>query len=82
MVCRLPRHHLYACEEGAFELTKHISFREYLKAHPDEAVKLSDLKRKLAWGDGLSRAEYIEAKSEYVGLVAQRALEWLDGRNG
>lgn len=78
-VRNLPPHHLYACEEGAFELHKHLSFRDYLRAHPAEAHWLSDLKRKLAFQDRLSRAEYIAAKSSLVQEITSAALAWRDG---
>jgi len=74
----LPPHHLYACEEGAFELHKHLTFRDYLRAHSAEAQRLSDLKRKLAFQDRLSRTEYIDAKLPLVQEIASTALAWRD----
>ena len=34
----LRKHHLYVCQKDSAELKRHISFRDYLRAHPD-AVK-------------------------------------------
>jgi len=76
LAAALPAHHLYACEANAFEHRKHISFREYLKAFPKEAETLSNLKRRLAWEDRVSRADYIAAKSQTVQEISGRALEW------
>ena len=72
----LPAHHLYACEQNSIELQKHISFRDYLRTHSNEASRLSELKRRLAWTDHLSRAEYIEAKGPAVQDITQKALAW------
>lgn len=74
----LPQHHLYACEAGALELIKHLSFRDYLIAHPAEARRLSQLKRQLAFQQKLSREAYIQAKSKTVSKIAARALAWYE----
>lgn len=72
----LPTHHLYACEVSSMELHRHIAFREYLRAHPIEAVRLTDFKRYLAFERHLSRSEYIEAKSPLVVEIIGQALTW------
>ena len=35
----LARHHLYVLEADAEELRRHRAFRDYLRAHPDEAAR-------------------------------------------
>ena len=35
----LPPHHLYVCNVQNEKLHRHIAFREYLRAHPDEVKK-------------------------------------------
>jgi GrpB-like predicted nucleotidyltransferase (UPF0157 family) len=72
----LPHHHLYACEESAEHLRVHLSFRDYLRTHPAEAERLSQVKRHLAFERGLTRSEYIEAKEATVTPIAQEALRW------
>ncbi len=72
----LPLHHLYVCEVSSPELHKHISFREYLRHHPDTAAQLSQFKRHLAIDLRLNRAEYIEAKAPLVNEIAASALKW------
>lgn len=37
----LPVHHLYACETGAFELKRHLAYRDYLRAHAGRAEWLA-----------------------------------------
>lgn len=78
---RLPPHHLYACEASSPELRKHVSFREYLLAHPSEALRLTEFKRLLAFEQRVSRSEYIEAKSPLVGEITAQALAWYSARH-
>jgi GrpB-like predicted nucleotidyltransferase (UPF0157 family) len=71
----LPAHHLYACENGAFELQKHLSFRDYLKSHTERADWLS--KKKLsADASANTRDEYIENKSRYYEVITEESMEW------
>jgi GrpB-like predicted nucleotidyltransferase (UPF0157 family) len=70
-----------ACECSSFELRKHISFRDYLIAHPLEARRLTEHKRRLAFVQHLSRSQYIAAKSDLVAEISTAALEWYSGRS-
>jgi GrpB-like predicted nucleotidyltransferase (UPF0157 family) len=70
----LPTHHLYACYPDAAELKRHIAFREYLKAHPDEARRLSEHKLDLAQRFDNDRALYIEGKAAMVLEMIDAAL--------
>jgi GrpB-like predicted nucleotidyltransferase (UPF0157 family) len=72
----LPAHHLYACESSSIELRKHLSFREYLIAHPSESSRLAALKQHLAFDLHLTRSEYISAKALVVEEISNDALEW------
>lgn len=74
----LPPHHLYACEAAAHELLKHVSLREYLRVHPTEAQRYSDLKRHLAFERQMSRSAYVQAKAEspLVEALSASALAW------
>jgi GrpB-like predicted nucleotidyltransferase (UPF0157 family) len=68
----LPEHHLYACAENAAELRRHLAFRDYLRAHPAEAERLSAFKRSIAH---LDRDDYQEEKAPLVEQILARALE-------
>ena len=35
----LMKHHLYVCPEGSQELHRHITFRDYLRSHPEAAAR-------------------------------------------
>ena len=40
----LMKHHLYVCTEDAAELRRHLSFRDYLRSHPDAVREYSRVK--------------------------------------
>ena len=67
------RHHLYVCPKGSVPLQEHLLFRDYLRAHPDEVQRCSDLKRDLAVRFRDNRLAYSEAKTEYVLGVLKKA---------
>ena len=62
----LPAHHLYLVVSGNREHVRHVVFRDYLRNHPDEARKYSDLKKSLAMKFKNDRDGYTEAKTEFI----------------
>lgn len=75
----LPEHHLYACETGAHELQKHLSYRDYLLANPDRALWLGK-KKILTDAAARSRDEYIENKSCYYEIITDESMAWSNKR--
>lgn len=71
----LPPHHLYACEESATELRKHLAFRDYLIAHPDRLSWLARQKR-LADRKADTRDGYIENKAQAYATITAEAMAW------
>jgi GrpB-like predicted nucleotidyltransferase (UPF0157 family) len=72
-----PRtHHIHACIAGGAQEHRHLAFRDYLRAHPDEAAAYATLKRDLATRFREDREGYIAGKDEYVKALEQRALAW------
>jgi len=51
---------------GAEELRRHLAFRDYLRAHPEEARTYAALKRESARRSGGDRRAYTDAKGEFV----------------
>ncbi len=41
----LMAHHLYVCPPDSPELRRHLTFRDYLRTHPDQADRYSQIKR-------------------------------------
>lgn len=70
---KIPWHHLYVCTEGNAEYKRHILFRDYLRAHPEDSKIYGDLKLKLAQQFRNERSAYTNAKSEFVKEILKRA---------
>jgi len=69
-----PAHHLYVCPPCSAEFRRHVAFRDYLRAHPQDAKIYGDLKRALAeqyWED---RSAYNSAKTGFVVELTSRAI--------
>lgn len=62
----LRTHHLYVCPQASEELHRHITFRDYLKSHPEAVRQYSAVKEKAAqlFPDNISK--YIEYKTPCI----------------
>lgn len=64
-----PWHHLYVLPADSEELRRHLTFRDHLRAHPEEASTYAALKREAARRFGGDRRAYTEAKEDFVERV-------------
>jgi GrpB-like predicted nucleotidyltransferase (UPF0157 family) len=64
-------HHVHITEPTG-ELWHRLAFRNYLRAHPDEAATYERLKKRLAVEHQTDREAYADAKSVYVESVMRR----------
>ena len=69
-------HHVHVFGEGDIEITRHLLFRDYMIAHPDEAGRYGRLKQKLAAAYPHDISRYIEGKDSYIQEIDQQAKEW------
>jgi GrpB-like predicted nucleotidyltransferase (UPF0157 family) len=70
-----PRtHHIHMVESDSI-LQERLLFRDYLRAHPNEAVRYAELKRHLAQQFSNDREAYTNGKTEYVRSIMQKANE-------
>ena len=60
------KHHLYVCAEDSAELRKHISFRDYLRAHPEAVKEYSRIKEEGAALYPEDIDSYIEHKGPFI----------------
>ena len=62
----LQNHHLYVCPQDSQELHRHITFRNYLRTHPEAVVKYSAVKVNAArlYPDDITK--YIAYKSPCI----------------
>ncbi|HUW62229.1 MAG TPA: GrpB family protein [Candidatus Bathyarchaeia archaeon] len=72
---RLPEHHLYVCEDGSYELRKHLAFRDFMRQHPEWRDRLNRLKQDLCIQHNNDRQAYIDGKADMVEKITQLAME-------
>ena len=72
-----PRtHHLHIVVRGSDFWTRHLLFRDYLRAHSDVAAAYYELKRQLADQSRTAGTDYTEQKSPFIARVLAAAREW------
>jgi GrpB-like predicted nucleotidyltransferase (UPF0157 family) len=68
-----PAHHLYVCARDNRELRRHLTFRDWLRSHDEDATSYGRLKRELARRFPNDMDEYCEAKTDFVEGILARA---------
>jgi GrpB-like predicted nucleotidyltransferase (UPF0157 family) len=66
-------YHLHMVELQSDFWTKHLLFRDYLRAHPDVAHEYQELKKQLAVEYGANREGYTDAKTQFIESIIARA---------
>lgn len=69
-------HNLHAFKTGSAEVQRHLTFRDYMIAHPEDAHSYSELKRSLAEQHPQSFDEYMDGKDGFIKEVDRRAARW------
>lgn len=69
-------HQVHSFEIGSSEVARHLAFRDYLIAHPDDAHRYSRLKRKLADEHAQNMEGYIAGKDDFIKEIDRRAALW------
>ncbi|HEX8319170.1 GrpB family protein [Longimicrobium sp.] len=69
-------HQVHAFQAGSGEVQRHLAFRDYMIAHPAEAQRYSELKRKLAEDYPWSMDGYVDGKDGFIKEMDRRAAEW------
>jgi NAD-dependent deacetylase len=67
--------HVHAVEHGGEHWHRHRAFRDYLRAHPEEAARYGEHKRAVAAGAGDTET-YSRRKQAYVDALFERAWRW------
>lgn len=73
-------HHVHAFEAGSAEAERHLAFRDYMLAHPADAQRYSELKRRLAEEHAQSADGYMDGKDGFIKEMDRRAARWRDSR--
>ncbi len=66
-------HHLHMVEAGGDFWERQLLFRDYLRAHPEEARRYADLKKTLAARFSSDRERYTSSKADYIQEIVARA---------
>ncbi len=75
-----PRtHHIHIVEPASTEWER-LLFRDYLRAHADEAQRYANLKRDLAAQFPGNREAYTDGKSAYIAAVMAKARAAMEAR--
>lgn len=70
----MPRtHHVHVVRHGGNEHRKHLQFRDWLIAHPDEAREYEMLKMSLALRFREDREAYSEGKDGFIAMILERS---------
>lgn len=66
-------HHVHVFQVGSPEIRRHLAFRDYLIAHPQEAQAYSQLKQHLAQQHPHDIEAYMDGKDGWIRAIDQRA---------
>jgi GrpB-like predicted nucleotidyltransferase (UPF0157 family) len=69
-------HHIHVFEESHAAVDRHLAFRDYLRAHSDEAQTYSRLKEELARRFPHDIDGYIAGKYDFIKEIERRAQAW------
>lgn len=69
-------HHIHLFNAGSDQVKRHLAFRDYLIAHPEEAQRYSDLKRRLAREHPNNIDNYMEGKDGFIREIDRKAAQW------
>ncbi|CCH01348.1 UPF0157 protein [Fibrella aestuarina BUZ 2] len=68
-----PAHHLYVCPADSLSLRNHLTLRDWLRQHPDEASAYGKLKKELARKHPYDMDAYIEGKTPFITGILKAA---------
>jgi len=69
-------HHLHVYAEGDMNITRHLAFRDYLRAFSGEAERYGHLKLELAKIYPSDIESYISGKDIFVQVMEIKAMDW------
>jgi GrpB-like predicted nucleotidyltransferase (UPF0157 family) len=74
-------HHVHIFNAGSAQVLRHLAFRDYLRAHADDAQHYSDLKRRLAAAYPTNIASYRDGKAGLIEELDHKAAAWCARQN-
>lgn len=74
-------HHVDIFTYASPEVERHLAFRDYMIAHPEDAQKYSELKRELAELYPEDIYGYMDGKDAFIKEMERQALAWKAAKN-
>jgi len=75
-------HQIHAFGDGSPHVTRHLAFRDFMRASPAFADQYGNLKRELAEANPHDMHAYMDGKDSFIKEVEARALEWRAAAGG
>lgn len=75
-------HQIHSFETGSAQIERHLAFRNYMIAHPEDARKYSELKRKLAEENPQNINGYMDGKDGFIKEIDRKAGQWRNLQSG
>ncbi|MFT3725501.1 MAG: GrpB family protein [Hyphomonadaceae bacterium] len=72
--------HVHIFPDGHSNIVTQLAFRDYLRAHRDEALAYEAIKREAAAAHPADSLKYNDHKSAWIRACQQRAEAWISGR--
>ena len=69
-------HHVHTFAVGSEQIERHLAFRDYMIAHPEDAQRYSELKRRLAREYPTNIDGYMDGKDGFIREIDQKAIAW------
>ncbi|HEY9881698.1 MAG TPA: GrpB family protein [Leptolyngbyaceae cyanobacterium] len=70
-------HHVHTFAVGSPQVQRHLAFRDYLTAHPEDAQRYSTLKQQLAQAHPNDIEAYMDGKDGFIQEMDRKAAAWL-----
>jgi GrpB-like predicted nucleotidyltransferase (UPF0157 family) len=69
-------HHIHIFEVVSDQIERHLAFRDYMRSHPEDAQRYSELKQKLAkqYPDDIEK--YMDGKADFIKEIDKKAVVW------
>jgi GrpB-like predicted nucleotidyltransferase (UPF0157 family) len=75
-------HQIHAFAQHSLHLTRHLAFRDFMRAHPKLAHQYGELKLRLAAAHPHDMEAYMDGKHAFIKETLTRAIEWLASPGG
>lgn len=68
--------HVHVCAAGHYQINEYLTFRDYLRTHPEKATLYARKKTELAARFTHDNISYMNGKGAFVNALIKEALDW------